>query len=76
MSVSHTAMMLARQLLCDTKMRPFTKEDWMAFAGCESEDPQIGVNGDFTLVMDGSTLLIVHKDDEGGGEIYPDAVLA
>ena len=57
-------------LLTRTKFKHFRENDWEAFSGCESENPLIGYNGDYTLVLDGENLSIIHADDEYGGKMY------
>jgi len=58
-------------LIAKTEFSPFTDADWEAFAGCESENPLIGYNGSFTIVIDGEELVnIIHEDDEFGGQIF------
>jgi hypothetical protein len=37
-------------------LRPFTKNDWSAFLGCESEFPEICYGPDWVLILDGSSL--------------------
>lgn len=62
----------ALRLLAHTVMRPFTKEDWYGFSGCETKDPMIGETpeDDFTIVLDGSTLNIIHNEDVYGGTMF------
>lgn len=57
----------ALRLLAIANMRPFSKEDWFGFAGCETKDPMIGVVEEFVIVLDGATLCIVHGEDSFGG---------
>jgi len=51
---------MALFVLSQTNMRNFTKGDWEAFAGCDSETPMIGetnINGeDVVVIADGSRL--------------------
>lgn len=60
----------ALKMLATTAMRPFTKEDWYGFAGCETKDPMIGETGEFIIVLDGTLLNIVHQDDDFGGTLF------
>ncbi len=60
----------AMRLLAKTQMRPFTKEDWCGFAGCETKSPTIGEYGDFIIVQDGVVLNIIHTDDGFGGTVF------
>lgn len=60
----------ALHMLATTGMRPFTKEDWLGFSGCETKYPMIGEDGNFILVLDGSVLNIIHCDDLYGGTIF------
>lgn len=57
-------------LIAKTQFAPFTEADWYAFAGCESETPFIGYNGDFTIVIDGETVNVVHAEDGFGGQLF------
>ena len=56
--------------LAETEFKPFIKADWDAFAGCESENPFIGYYGEFTIVIDGDMINIVHAEDIYGGQMY------
>lgn len=48
----------ALKLLVSTEMKPFTGMDWEAYAGCESETPMRGQNGNYDIVLDENRLLI------------------
>jgi hypothetical protein len=46
-------------LIVKTKFEDFTKGDWMAFSGCESETPKIGYTEDeATIIIDGDVIEI------------------
>lgn len=60
----------AIKLLAKAKMKPFTKKDWYAFSDCESPDPMIGEVNDFTIVLDGDFLNILHSEDGYGGTLF------
>lgn len=60
----------ALRMLAKVDMTPFTKGDWLGFAGCESKDPLIGQHGEFTIILDGSMLSILHDEDEYGGTLF------
>lgn len=60
----------ALRMLAMTEMKPFTKEDWYAFSGCEDKEPMIGEIDGFTVVLDGPVLNIVHADDGYGGTLF------
>ena len=51
-------------LVARTEFRPFTKHDWQAFAGCNSDEPLIGENGDYTVVIDGETIEVLDAEGE------------
>lgn len=34
------------------ELKPFAKEDWYAFSGCESENPFICYKGQWTFILD------------------------
>jgi hypothetical protein len=57
-------------LIAQTEFKAFTEGDWYAFSGCETETPFIGYNGDFTIVMDGVMINIIHAEDEFGGQLF------
>jgi hypothetical protein len=59
----------ALKLIALTKFSAFSEEDFYAFSGAESEDPVIGYNGEFTIVIDGETINIIHESDETGGQL-------
>lgn len=44
------------------ELRPFDKEDWFAFAGCESEDPMIAYCRDFVFILDGEHTEIYREE--------------
>jgi hypothetical protein len=47
---------IALDILAECEFKPFTKADWMGFAGCESKFPLICDNrDDYVIVMDGGT---------------------
>jgi hypothetical protein len=57
-------------IIARTEFKPFTKADWYTFSGCESDNPYIGYYNDFTIVIDGHLINIVHSEDEYGGELF------
>ena len=57
-------------LIAQTEFKAFDAADWEAFSGCETETPFIGYNGDFTIVMDGVMINIIHAEDEFGGQLF------
>lgn len=57
-------------IIANTSFDSFTEADWWSFAGCESKDPLIGYYNDFTIVIDGEQINIVHHEDEYGGQLY------
>ena len=57
-------------VMAKTEFKPFDHYDWDAFAGCESENPFIGYYGEFTIVIDGELINIVHSDDLYGGQLF------
>ena len=56
--------------IAKAEFKPFDKYDWDAFAGCESENPFIGYYGEFTIVIDGDMINIIHEEDSYGGKLY------
>ena len=58
-------------IIAQTEFKPFDEFDWMAFAGCESKNPLIGYyNENFSIVIDGDMVNIVHAEDIYGGQMY------
>lgn len=57
-------------IIIKTEFEPFTKFDWMAFEGCESDNPLIGYYKDYTIVIDGNIINMVHSKEKFGGELY------
>ncbi len=57
-------------LVATTSFSSFTKADWWSFGGCESTDPKIGYTEDFTIVIDGDIINIIHENDVYGGKVY------
>jgi|LakMenEpi03Aug12_release.lakeMendotaPanAssembly.Ray.scaffolds.fasta_scaffold1400243_2 hypothetical protein len=57
-------------VMAKTEFKPFDKADWDAFAGCETAEPMIGYYGEFTIVIDGDMINIVHGEDMYGGQLF------
>ena len=58
-------------IIANTKFREFDEMDWCLFAGCESKNPLIGYyNENFSIVIDGDMVNIVHAEDSYGGQLY------
>lgn len=57
-------------IIAQTEFQPFSEGDWYAFAGCQSDKPYIGYYKDYTIVIDGDKVNIVHEEDEYGGKLY------
>jgi len=49
-------------------LRPFTKEDWYGYAGCESEVPEIGSTDAVEVVLDGSSVTATVSDPNGADQ--------
>lgn len=56
---------MALRMIALTSFRPFNKDDWMYFAGCETKNPLIGEFEEFLIVLDGNLVLVLvsGKDD-------------
>lgn len=50
------------------QLRPFTKEDWWGFAGCESDSPEIAYTDAGVFVLDGDMINVnlERLEDEDG----------
>lgn len=53
-------------LLSAATFRPFTAEDWQAYAGCETPEPRIAELGEMTLIMDGLQVQLILTREDGG----------
>jgi len=47
----------AMKLIAQTEFSPFDKIDFQVYSGVESNDPLIGYNGDWAIVIDGEVVL-------------------
>lgn len=47
-------------------LRPFTKDDWSAFAGCESETPALGELDCGLVILDGKHVQLMLEEAPGG----------
>ena len=52
----------AMKLISETKFRPFTKSDWHTFQGCKTDNPMIGENGRWAIVIDGDEVTFCYED--------------
>jgi hypothetical protein len=69
----------ARQVAKTIPLRDFDRLDWMAFCGCQSENPKMGWLPEYDnpfvddygyfVIVDGDLINIVHCEDIGGGVI-------
>lgn len=57
-------------LMALTTFHVMTPNERMGFAGCESENPLIGYKGDYTIVIDGSEVNVIHHQDPYGGQLF------
>lgn len=53
-------------LVATTEMKPFTKADWMAYSGCETENPLIGETDEWVVIVDGNEIEILPIDPIDG----------
>jgi hypothetical protein len=54
----------ALTLIAKTTFSPFTKADYESFAGVESENPYIGENGDYIIILDGNMVQFMNADGD------------
>lgn len=57
-------------LIAKSQFHPFTKADWYAYSGCQSENPLICETEEYVIVIDGNTINMVIYGDECGGALY------
>lgn len=53
-------------------LRTFDENDWNAFSGCESDEPQIAELGRSMLIVDGSVLTVIKTGVFGTIERFAD----
>ena len=58
-----TAVEILR-LVATVNLRPFNQYDWMAFAGCESDEPMIANVGDMVVIVDGDMITVTDAEGE------------
>lgn len=68
------------KIIGQTEFRPFTRQDWMGYQGCESAEPMIGTYKTYhpetgairtgVIILDGAAVGITDDDDSGGGRSY------
>ena len=57
------------KLIAENTFRPFTKNDWYGFAGCETENPLIcDTHPDYVIVIDGNVVSMVPARENLDGE--------
>ena len=47
------------------ELRPFDRDDWHAYSGCESENPLIAYSETYTLIVDGDHVGTDRMTDSG-----------
>ena len=57
-------------LIAQSNFRPFEDFDWMTFSGCESKNPMIYQNDEYSIVIDNNNINMVYHEDMFGGEAY------
>lgn len=57
-------------LIAQSTFDSFTEADWYAFAGCETKNPLISQNEEYSIVIDGCNINMVYHEDMYGGAAY------
>lgn len=52
----------ALSLIAEIQFRPFDKHDFMAFSGVDTENPLIGENDEYLVILDGNMVDIFPID--------------
>ena len=60
----------ALALIAQTEFNAFTANDFVCWAGVETETPFIGFNGIYAIVIDGENINIIAEGDEYGGQFF------
>jgi len=60
----------ALALIAQTEFNAFDANDFVCWAGVETETPLIGFNGSFAIVIDGPNVNIIAEGDEYGGQFF------
>lgn len=55
----------ALSLIAEIQFRPFDKHDFMAFSGVDTENPLIGENDEYLVILDGNIVdvFVMDKDE-------------
>lgn len=61
-----TDRVAALRMIAQAEFRDFTKEDWMAYQGCEAPVPMIAerFGGDLVIIIDGGNVAFIQADPE------------
>jgi len=64
-------MSQALALLAKADFKPFTRNDWYAFSGCDSADPMIYYDevAGLTIIHDGEAIDFIDDDGESRGQL-------
>lgn len=57
-------------LITNNKFVPFSDSDYHLWSGVTSKNPLICETEEYTIVIDGHIVNILHADDEYGGQLY------
>ena len=58
------------RLIASVKFREFDENDRMGFQGCESENPMIGENDDYLVILDGNVVCILTADFDSDQQTF------
>lgn len=66
----HVSPEEAYRMVRKVTFRPFQELDWETFAGCETESPEIAEIDEYTIILDGDSVSIIHEMDGCGGQSF------
>ena len=58
------------RLIASIKFREFSENDRMSFQGCDSENPMIGENDDYLVILDGDVVCVLGSDPDSEQQLF------
>lgn len=58
------------RLIASIKFREFDELARMAFQGCESENPMIGENDEYLVILDGDVVCVLGSDPDSDQQTF------
>jgi len=58
------------RLIASIKFCEFSENDWLVFQGCTSENPMIGENDDYLVILDGDVVCVLTNDFDSEQQMF------